>query len=401
MDTKKFQQISYKTVNICAICGKDLYPPIIELEKFPLVAKYTRTPIKKEIGTVDLKFHFCENCGHGQLSNIIDPKILYSTDYFHQTSQNPMGMDSNKDLILFVEHLIGNKQFETILDIGCNDLYLLTALKSKSKKLIGIDPFLQNKAEKLSNDKLTILPNFIEDVNLKPILEKRDCLILSNHTLEHIENPKEMIKKLFQQADNKTIFVFQFPSLELLIKKIKFFEIFHDHVHYFSLSSFTHMLNELNGELIDYKFNLDCPFGSLQVAFKKASGNKTNPSFKKLDSKKILEKYNLFKENMEITNKLLESCIGKKIYGYGAPMLLPVLNYHLKNKLSFLECIFDDDKKKDNLYYINLPVCIKNFKSEDLKNSIIIITALNHLRPILANVIFLNPRMIILPINYI
>lgn len=397
---EKFKEIPFKKRTNCAICGNELGEPLIRLPDFPLVALYTKKKIKKKIGFANQNFHYCEKCGHGQLSEIINPKILYSSDYFFQTTSDPAGISMNNFFISFIKKIIKDKEIKTIIEFGCNDLYLLNLLKNKSKELIGIDPSLKNKEFELSNGKIKIIGDFLENINLSFYINEQENLIISSHTLEHMENPKKIIKKLFDESNENTLFIFQFPCLEPIIKESRFCQIFHEHLHYFSLCSFLYLLNELGGKLIDYEINSKYPMESLLVAFKKSKNKKENQVKKTLNSEIILEKYNLFCKKMNSLKQYLNSLSGEKIYGYGAALLFPTLSYHLKTDFSFLECLFDDDKRKNESYFINLPVQIKNFTGkEDFKNSNIFITALNHLRPLLIKSISLNPKKIILPFN--
>jgi hypothetical protein len=96
-------------------------------------------------------------------------------------------------------------------------------------------------------------------------------------------------------------------------------------------------------------------------------------------------------------------CSSDLIYGYGAALMLPVLSYHLANDFSGFECIIDDDKNKDGLYYINLPVSIRSRdKVKDFSDAIVVLTAIsamNNGRRILAKLFELNPKQIIVPLS--
>jgi hypothetical protein len=90
------------------------------------------------------------------------------------------------------------------------------------------------------------------------------------------------------------------------------------------------------------------------------------------------------------------------VYGYGAALMLPVLGYHLKNDFSTFACILDDDLHKNGLYYINLPVKIKNTASAHLENSVVLVTAISsfgNTRNIIAKLAKLNPKKILVPLN--
>jgi hypothetical protein len=147
------------------------------------------------------------------------------------------------------------------------------------------------------------------------------------------------------------------------------------------------------------------------VAFKKSNKYSRNPNrkFKRLcagclTNRRILSQYKLFQDCIQITNRRMRSLRDETIYGYGAALMLPVLDYYLK-RLSEVKYIIDDDKRKDGLYYINLPLRIVSpEKINNIKDSVILITAINSeqaARAIISKLINLKVKQIIVPTNLI
>ena len=162
------------------------------------------------------------------------------------------------------------------------------------------------------------------------------------------------------------------------------------------------MLKELNCEILDYSIDRN-HWEDLVIAFRKGA---PNPDFqdiaKPISKEQILKQYFLFKKSMQSMNEYLNSLSDEKVYGYGAALMLPILCYHLGNELKCLECIIDDDPQKEGFSYINLPVLIRHSSYiEDWRNSIFLITALDHIRKITAKLLKLSPRRILIPLNLI
>ena len=386
------------------VCGIKSNEPVIELPSFPLTGIYVNDKVTEKVGFVDQNFHLCKNCGHAQISNIIEPEILYGDAYYFRTSTSTTAVKANDFFLSFINRIIKNRYFKMIIEIGCSDLYLLNSLRPRSERLIGIDPALKGRKEELSDDKITVISDFFENINLNKYVHTDDTLILCSHTLEHIGDPKAILSELFDYASDKTLFFFQFPGLETLVDNCRFDQILHQHLHYFSLSSFNYLLNELGGELIDFEINHH-HWGSLLVVFRKAPKKNINPLFRgnleKISRERVLKSYDLFKKRMNLINRYLGSLEGEKIYGYGAALMLPILSYHLRNDFSVFDCIIDDNKNKEGLFYINLHVPIKSPVNLNLKDATIVITALDSSRQILLKVISLSAKRIILPINNI
>lgn len=399
---KKYQKIAYAKRAGCMVCGAKLPRPIIDLPDFPITEIYTNKPVKEKVGYVDQSFHFCARCGHGQITNVLDLDLQYgSLDNYHfRTSASASAKEATDFFISYFNQLTKGEKFGTIVEIGCNDMYLLRALGDRAKKMIGIDPILKGREKEFSGQNISAIGDFFENVRLK---EKIDVVICKD-TLEHVSDPKAMVKKTIDHASDETVFFFQFPLLDALLAGCRFDQVYHQHLNYFSHQSIAYLLNELQCELLGYTVNLH-HFGSIIIAFKKNKKARNRSSQPKLTAADVLARYAIFKSNMAATSQRLDCLEDEIVYGYGAALMLPVLSYHLKNDFSRLKCIIDDDKSKEGLYYINLPVPIRTREGiTNLRDSIILITAIsvmNNVRKLLPLIFGLNPKQVILPLNSI
>jgi len=399
----QFNNVKIKKRTHCVVCEKKCGTSLIKLPKFPLTEIYVDKKIEPTVGFVDQEFHFCSRCGHGQLINIIDPYILYGSSYKTRTSTSQSAIKAVDIFLEFVNKVIGNRKIETILEIGCNDLYILQKLKDKSNILYGIDPMLKNKYNTFDDDKIKIIGDFIENVDLKTL--GAFDIILSSHTIEHIENPKTMFENLITNSNESTIFIFQFPGLESLINDARFDQVFHQHLNYFSLQSIFYLINRVGGEVIDFNINT-YHWGAILIAFKKKGDTKLNNvtihDKQKITKKLIKTQYTIFKECMNITSIRLKVLKNETIYGYGAALMLPILGYYINGLLN-IKYILDDDVNKKGYYYLNFPVQITlPAEVNNFKNSIVIVTAINSTdsaRAIVRKLIDLNIKEIILPTN--
>ncbi len=403
LNIERFRNVPFEARRECMICGRVSDEPIISLPEFPMTEIYTRERVVEKVACLDQTFHFCKHCGHGQIANVIDVELQYGNNlsYHFRTSESATGSESSDFFIGFVNKVIGGQYFSNIVELGCNDLYILKSLRARAHRLIGIDPILRGRERELSDDQILAIGDFFENVELEGDLD----VVVCKDTLEHVVNPKEFVKKVVNKGTEQTIFFFQFPILETLLSGCRFDQVFHQHLNYFSLKSIFYMLNELGCELLDYTINVN-HWGAILIAFRKGANNiKYYKYIWEISYTDILQRYALFNSNMDSTAKRLALLQNETIYGYGAALMLPVLAYHLGSDLSCLKCVLDDDRKKTGLYYINLPVSIR-FSEDvaDIHDSIILITAIasmNNVRRILSRLFQLNPKQIILPLNTI
>ena len=385
-----------KTNNKCKLCGTEA-TRIIDLPNFPLTDILFSEPT--EVGNIDQGLDLCYVCGHGQLSSIVSLDILYGPEYSLRTSQGAGPKHTNLQLLNFIDEISfrHNKKFDHIIEVGCNDGYLLKSLTDKADKLIGIDPILKD-FEGSYDDKITVIGDYVENVQLD---KYSNALILASHMIEHVENPKKMLEKILASTDDDAIFIFQFPNFYTLIKDGRFDQVYSHHLHYFSLFSFTRMLHNLG--CLKIKWEIDPHyFGTLTIAFQKGQCRNTEVVGSQIDANMILESYDKFKSQIRRVDKQIRSFSDNIKYAYGAGLQLPVLAYHLQNSFSCFKYILDDDISKDGYYFPNIqtqivqPINIEKFNLED---AVVFVSAANFSRSILTKLIPLKPARIILPYN--
>jgi hypothetical protein len=86
-----------------------------------------------------LDIMLCRDCGHSQLSVVVDPEILYK-NYIYTTSISLGLSDHFKEYAKSELKKIKPAKGAFVLDIGSNDGTLLAHFKSYGLKVLGVDP---------------------------------------------------------------------------------------------------------------------------------------------------------------------------------------------------------------------------------------------------------------------
>jgi len=390
----------------CLVCENSV-ESVIKLPKLPLTGVYGTYKSDNKFATLDQELLLCDNCTHAQLKHTVDATQLYGKNYYFRTSGSKTSRQAAEFFVKYLNKLFPKRIFDLIVDFGCNDAYLLKLLKNRSKQLLGIDPIWKGRESDFQDEKIQVLGRKIEQIDFKKESGIIPDLIVSQHTLEHIARPKELLEMFFNISNDDTIFVFEFPCFDVLLEKFRFDQVFHEHLQYFSFQSFLTLLKQIGGELIDFTFNFD-HWGALVVAFRKTTKPKTQminklclDRFPLKNNKSIQSFFNIFCKQMEATKFALDQLKNERLYGYGAALTLPVLGYHLQIDFSGFHAILDDDPKKKGLGYINLPVEIAHPTGFDYSEASICLTALDNRRPILKKLLNKKPRHIINPLNFL
>jgi hypothetical protein len=254
----------------CSACGSEDLQPLIDLPNFPLTGIFVSPAAAEDFPTFDQGLNRCNTCGHAQLKNTVSPEFLYQDTYTHRSSQSPISARGNDFFLNFLRSVIGNRELSCIVEIGCNDLYLLKRLEHQARSLVGFDPIWKDQPDH-SVGKIDVKGRFIEEIHPENDIPARPDLVISVHTLEHVNDPLTSLRPIFERAADEACFIIEIPGFDSLVKAGRFDQIFHQHLNYFSLASANAMIEKLGGEYVAHIFNYNYWQGTMLVAFKKFS----------------------------------------------------------------------------------------------------------------------------------
>ncbi len=397
-------QTAYRIIQTrqqCAVCESSNLETAIDLPDLPLTGRFSKQPMVVKPQGIGQKLLFCANCGHAQAAFQVDPSALYDETYSFRTSQSTTAKNGTAFFLNTLNALVGEKRFQCVLDVGCNDLYLLNQLKDRVEICVGVDPIWRGQEAGVSKTNFTVIGKSIEEMDFRKDLKVRPDLIVCRHTLEHIYNPSAVLENLFNIAADGAVFLFEVPGFDGLLERLRFDQIFHQHLQYFSLYSFLRMIEKSGGCYLGHRENYH-DWSALCIGFKKEKTSGVTKTVKKHTLTEIKKRYGLFQNQIRTAGETLDALKTEEVYGYGAAGMLPILSYHLNNDLSDLVCVLDDDSAKEGWSYWNLPLSIqKPDKNFDWEHKNIFLTAVDNAGSILKRLLLNRPRRIIYPFNII
>lgn len=386
-----------KLITQCGICEQSHLESLWSLPQFPFTEKYGIYDSSKH-PPMDQTLCICSHCGHVQLQMQIDPEDLYTaSEYSFRVTHSNTAQSGSRFFMNFFESIREKTAFQSLLDIGGNDLSLAKMVGEGAKHRVVVDPICSDQDGEVIEG-IKVLGRFIEKVDFSQDIITPD-LIFCRHVLEHIAKPKELLEMLFDKCDPEALYVFEIPCFDNLVSANRFDAIFHQHYHYFTLDTLKCLLIEAGGEYVAHEYNHQGSCGGvLLIAFRKAHKIVKHVPVDIREKKKALEEsIRDYIHFMNILSRQLQG-FNKKIYGYGAGLMLATLGYHLKADFSELICILDDDDSKDGMGYENIPVQVKYTGNLTIpEQSNFLITSLENTRPICQKILQHKPCRVLLP----
>ena len=353
-----------KFLNKCRICGSYKLFKFLNLGLMPIPNGFLKIEdTNKPENKYELSCLSCENCGLVQLSNIVNPDLMFK-NYVYVPSISMMMMDHFRDLSLQIYNEFKLDRASLVVDIGSNDGSLLSFFKSYGTKVLGIDP-----AENLAKiAEMKGIPTEIRPFNLKnaKILKKKygsADVITATNVVAHINDLHNFFKGISHLLSKNGVFITEFPYLLELIRGNEFDTIYHEHLSYFALRPWMQLVESNDFEIMKVQ-KLLIHGGSIRLTHKKASKRNRIAEHMVKNMISIEEKHGIYNKKtlsafayrvdtlkIELLN-LLHSLKhkGKRIVGYGAAAKGNILTNYFDIGPEILDYIVDSTPYKQGLF---------------------------------------------------
>jgi len=322
--------MKYKFRTRCLCCNKKKLIKIIDLGLHSFADRFVP---KNKLNIKDPKYplilDLCDHCKFIQSRTITNPKNRYLEIDYSYTSSN--SSYSRNHWIEFANSLEKRTQIKgkKIIEIGSNDGFLSYLLKKKGADVLGVDA--SEFMVKVSQKKIKAIQsifNYNQSKKIKNVFGKAD-IIIANNVFNHSDNPLDFLKGVYNLLGEDSLFIFEQPNFTVGVLSLKFDQIYHEHVSYFTARNIKSILDYSRLKILSISKN-GYHGGSLRtIATKKVSKFK-EAKFNKLinfENKKNIYRLSFYKEMMRKINikkiKLLDKLLelvskGHIISGIGA-----------------------------------------------------------------------------------
>jgi hypothetical protein len=258
--------------NLCRSCGGTDLQPVLSLGRTPLAnALLTAAQLAQPEETYPLDFVFCPACTLAQITETVPPEKLFR-EYLYFSSFSDTVLENARNL---AEQLIARRHLDRnslVVEIASNDGYLLQNYCSHAIPVLGIEP-ARNIARVAEERGIPTLSEFF-GASLAGKLRQRGELadvIHAHNVLAHVADLHGVVDGIATLLQPDGVAVIENHYVKDLIDQVEFDSIYHEHLCYYSVSSFDRLFRQHGLTMVDAE-RLSIHGGSLRVFFQRADG---------------------------------------------------------------------------------------------------------------------------------
>ncbi|HKJ62653.1 MAG TPA: class I SAM-dependent methyltransferase, partial [Hyphomicrobiales bacterium] len=228
-----------RTESACRSCGGEHLNVFLDLGNTPLADRLlSDEDLKQKELTFSLKVAFCEDCSLVQITETVDPRILFADKYPYYSSFSPALLKHSREnvLDLIERRKLGSDSF--VIELASNDGYLLKNYVEAGISVLGIDP-ADGPAEAANKIGVETRCAFFTQDYAKELRTEgvRADVIHGNNVLAHVADTNGFVAGIAQLLKEEGVAVIEAPYLEPLIEHCEFDTIYHEHLCYFSVTA--------------------------------------------------------------------------------------------------------------------------------------------------------------------
>jgi hypothetical protein len=346
-------------IEVCRACSSNDLFLGIDLGELPISNELT-LEANDTTDLFPLRLQICRTCSLGQINNVVLPDRLFSDyRYLSSISTTFLSHASNFCEKVVSEGIVG--EGDLVVEIACNDGYLLKNFLGTNVKILGVEP--SNNVGKIAESLgIPVINSFFGASLAEHIVEEYGYpkLIIANNVMAHVPDLQDFVKGLAILCGPNSVISVENPSILNILKDNQFDTIYHEHFSYLSCSSVQLVSQKFGLSLFDLE-SLSTHGGSNRYWLKSGVWDKSEALLKELDHEKlcgISDERKWQSANKSVTQNLLnlrkwlEIChdSGETVVGYGAAAKASTLLNAANIKLELLSEICDLSEEKTGRY---------------------------------------------------
>jgi SAM-dependent methyltransferase len=260
------------TLTSCRSCGQSNLLPILSLGRTPLAnALLTSDQLHLPEQTYPLDLVFCPACTLVQITETVPPELLFR-EYLYFSSFSDTVLENARDI---AEYLRKNQSLGSdslVVEIASNDGYLLKNYQQHGIPVLGIEP-ARNIARVAEERGIPTLSEFFDESLARQLRAdgKSADVIHANNVVAHVKDLHGVVAGIQTLLKPEGVAVIENHCVKDLIDHVEFDSIYHEHLCYYSVTSFERLFRQHGLTLVDVE-HIPIHGGSLRVFFQRSDG---------------------------------------------------------------------------------------------------------------------------------
>jgi len=316
----------------CRHCGTPLVHTFLDLGFAPPSNAYLKqADLTSSEKYYPLNVKVCDQCWLVQTEDYALADELFNPNYAYFSSTSSGWLAHAKEYVSKMEHYLNLGSDSLVIEVACNDGYLLKNFVKSGVPCLGIEPTASTAAAAEEHG-IPVLREFFGETLGQQLAEqgKQADLIIGNNVYAHVPDINDFTRGLKTVLKHGGTITLEFPHLMQLIRHTQFDTIYHEHFSYLSLYTVSEIFKAANLRVWNVE-ELPTHGGSLRsYGCHVGDPRETNPEVIRIIHDETsrglqqIQTYQSFQSRAnEIKNDLLKFLIeqkqsGKNVAAYGA-----------------------------------------------------------------------------------
>lgn len=377
----------------CRSCGNTALLPILSLGYMPLAnALLTQEQLSQFEEKIPLDLVFCPQCALVQITEIVSPEKLFR-EYLYFSSFSDTVLENAREIANRLSVRCGLGKDSLVVEVASNDGYLLKNYQEKGIPVLGVEP-ARNIAKVAQERGIPTVSEFF-GMELAEQLRghgKAADIIHANNVVAHVADLHTMVAGMAALLKEDGVVVVENHYVKDMVDHTEFDAIYHEHVCYYSATSFRNLFAQHGLTLVDVE-HLPVHGGSLRVYFQHAHGPRSLEKEGKARVKRLIkheavwcvDRFNFYQKFGEKVERLRQKLVkllgeikagGKRIAVYGASAKSTTLLNYYGIGSETLDFVVDRSTVKQGLYTpgTHLPILHPNALLERQPDYVLLLT---------------------------
>ncbi len=256
----------------CRSCGETSVLSILSIGNTPLAnALLTSEQLTQPEESFPLELVFCPRCTLVQITETVAPEKLFR-EYFYFSSFSETVLQNAHEI---AERLIERCELNSsslVVEVASNDGYLLQNYRQRGIPVLGVEP-ARNIARVAEERGIPTICEFFDEKLAAEMCanEQQANVIHANNVAAHVADLHGVVGGMAALLKPDGVAVIENHYVKDLIDHVEFDSIYHEHLCYYSVTSFRNLFAQHGLTLVDVE-RLAVHGGSLRAYFQRADG---------------------------------------------------------------------------------------------------------------------------------